>query len=287
MPADSTSPSVPDLQRRVDELAAELRARKAERDEAMQRERALAEVLQAINSSPQAPTAIFDAILERVMRLCAAAFGYLMTYEGERFQVVAAHGLPAPFAEYLRNMDQPGSTGLYAAIRRGSAYGQVADLREGDVYRTSPLRRALVDLGGARTGIVVALRKDDSLLGVITIYRQEVRPFANSEIALLQNFAEQAVIAIDNSRLLGELRESETRHALVSDAVAEGIYEWNIETNALWVSQRLIEIFGFEGRELKSADWNELVHPEDFPHYRSALRDCFKGITRRLDCEYE
>jgi two-component system NtrC family sensor kinase len=289
MPADAaatSSPSVPTLQQRIDELSVELRARTAERDEAMQRERALAEVLQAINASPQAPTAIFDAILEKVMRLCAAAFGYLMTYDGKAFQVVASHGLPARFAEYLRNMDQPGSAGLYAAIRRGAAYGQVADLREGEVYRTSPLRRALVDLGGARTGIVVALRKDDILLGVITIYRQEVRPFADTEIGLLQNFAEQAVIAIDNSRLLGELRESESRYALVSDAVAEGIYEWNIETNALWVSQRLIEIFGFEGRELKASDWNELVHPEDFPRYRSALRDCFKGITRRLDCEY-
>ena len=289
MPAEAAatpSSSVSALQQRIDELSVELRARTAERDEAMQRERALAEVLQAINASAQVPTAVFDVILEKVMRLCAAAFGYLMTYDGERFQVVASHSLPARFAEYLRNMDQPGSTGLYAAIRRGSAYGQVADLREGEVYRTSPLRRALVDLGGARTGIVVALRKDDSLLGVITIYRQEVRPFADAEIALLQNFAAQAVIAIDNSRLLGELRESEARHALVSDAVAEGIYEWNIETNALWVSQRLIEIFGFEGRELKAADWNELVHPEDFPRYRSALRDCFKGIARRLDCEY-
>ena len=289
MPAEAAatpSSSVSALQQRIDELSVELRARTAERDEAMQRERALAEVLEAINASAQVPTAVFDVILEKVMRLCAAAFGYLMTYDGERFQVVASHSLPARFAEYLRNMDQPGSTGLYAAIRRGSAYGQVADLREGEVYRTSPLRRALVDLGGARTGIVVALRKDDSLLGVITIYRQEVRPFADAEIALLQNFAAQAVIAIDNSRLLGELRESEARHALVSDAVAEGIYEWNIETNALWVSQRLIEIFGFEGRELKAADWNELVHPEDFSRYRSALRDCFKGITRRLDCEY-
>ena len=88
-----------------------------------------------------------------------------------------------------------------------------------------------------------------------------------------------------NDELSSKLRETESRLVLVRDAVSEGIYEWNIETNALWVSQRLIEIFGFEGRELKASDWNELVHPEDFPRYRSALRDCFKGITRRLDCE--
>src|SRR6478752_935191 len=104
MPADAAakpSSSVLALQRRVDELIEEVRARTAERDEAMQREGALAEVLQAINASPQAPTAVFDAILEKVMRLCAAAFGYLMTFDGERFQVVAAQGLPALFAEYL------------------------------------------------------------------------------------------------------------------------------------------------------------------------------------------
>src|SRR5512142_928677 len=77
-----------------------------------------------------------------------------------------------------------------------------------------------------------------------------------------------------------KLRESESRYSLVSDAVAEGIYEWNVECNTLWVSQRLIEIFGFEGRELKAEDWNKLVHPEDFPAYKSALRSCFKGTSR-------
>ena len=82
------------------------------------------------------------------------------------------------------------------------------------------------------------------------------------------------------------LRESEARLALVRDAVSEGIYEWNIETNALWQSQRLREIFGLADRELKAADWNELVNPEDFERYRSALRECFKGNVARLDCEY-
>ena len=82
------------------------------------------------------------------------------------------------------------------------------------------------------------------------------------------------------------LRENEERYALVCQAVAEGIYEWDVETNALSVSPRLIEIFGFEGKSLSAADWNTLVHPEDFPLYRAALRNCFRGMTARLDCEY-
>ena len=85
---------------------------------------------------------------------------------------------------------------------------------------------------------------------------------------------------------MGELHESEERHGLVSQAVAEGIYEWNVEENSLWASARLIEIFGLQGRNPTAADWSDLVHPGDFPKYRTALRDCFKGITARLDCEY-
>jgi PAS domain S-box-containing protein len=82
------------------------------------------------------------------------------------------------------------------------------------------------------------------------------------------------------------LRESEERYSLVSQAVAEGIYDWEIERNALWVSPRLIEIFAFEGAELSAADWNAHVHPEDFAHYRNAMQDCLKSVTTRLHCEY-
>ena len=105
-------------------------------------------------------------------------------------------------------MDQPGPSGAYARIRAGAPQVHVPDLKEGEVYQTSPLRQALVDLGGARTGLIVALRKDETLLGVFTIYRQEVRPFAENEIALVQNFAAQAVIAMENARLITETREA-------------------------------------------------------------------------------
>jgi GAF domain-containing protein len=176
--------------------------------EALEQQTATAEVLQVINSSPGDLAPVFEAMLEKAMRLCTAAFGYLMTFDGRSFQPVAHCGLPAPFADYLPRMDQPGPSGAYAQIRAGVPLVHVVDLKEGEVYRTSPLRQALVDLGGARTGLIVALRKDDSLLGVFTIYRQEVRPFAQKEIALLQNFAAQAVIAMENARLITETREA-------------------------------------------------------------------------------
>jgi PAS domain S-box-containing protein len=92
--------------------------------------------------------------------------------------------------------------------------------------------------------------------------------------------------AIEARRLERSLRESEERYALVSEAVAEGIYDWNIRPNSLFVSPRLMEIFGFKGSGLTSEDWNRRVHPDDRENYRTALRDCFKQRTLKLECQY-
>jgi PAS domain S-box-containing protein len=83
-----------------------------------------------------------------------------------------------------------------------------------------------------------------------------------------------------------EIRARDERFELITRAVAEGVYYWDIKHNELRPSARLVEIFGFQGRDLTASDWNDLVHPEDFERYRNALRDCFRGVTERLDCEY-
>ena len=195
-----------------------------EQREALEQQTATAEVLQVINSSPGNLVPVFDAMLEKAMQLCEAAFGELGTYDGERFEVVALRGVPSPYAKYARGERKYGPGTGPALILEGERVVHVLDLKSTDVYaKGESARRAIVDLGGARTFLLVPLLKDENVVGFITIYRQEVRPFTEKQTSLLQSFAAQAVIAMDNARLLNEIRQRQSELRVTFDNMGDGV----------------------------------------------------------------
>ena len=178
-----------------------------ELNEARDQQTATSEVLQVINASAGDLTPVFDAMLEKAMRLCEASFGALAVPDGEFARWVALRGITGRYAELISSKPYRRSVLFGSTLEKPSVI-HILDLKDGEGYRRrAPSIVEAVELGGVRTWLLVPLLKGNTLLGAFVFYRQEVRAFSDEHISLLQNFANQAVIAMENARLLNELRQ--------------------------------------------------------------------------------
>jgi GAF domain-containing protein len=193
-------------------LLNELHQRTIDLTEALEQQTATSEVLQVISSSPGDLEPVFASMLEKAIRVCEATFGNIYRWDGEAFYLLATKNTPQALAEYRRSANpvvRPAPDTLFGRLAAARKLIHIPDLAADPLYsgKKSLAVVAAVELGGVRTILVVPMLKEDELIGCVFLFRQETNPFTEKQIDLVKNFAAQAVIAIENARLLKELRQ--------------------------------------------------------------------------------